>query len=87
MQNIKGRSRKIYVKFSGVFVFDLEISNGCNIHVLPKFQGWSFLNFQGWSFVLPEISRGTEKNKNNSRGFFKKVCHQPPLPVWFFLLK
>ena len=35
-------------------------------------------NFQGWGFVLPETSRGTEKNQKTSRVSFKKVCPDPP---------
>ena len=34
-------------------------------------------NFQEQSFVFPGNSKGTEKNKNNSKVFFKKVCPQP----------
>ena len=40
-----GRPRKIHVKFPVVLGFDLEISDGCNILMLPNFQGWSFLRF------------------------------------------
>ena len=40
-------------------------------------------NFQGWGFVLPETSRGTEKNQKTSRVSFKKVCPDPPFV--FFL--
>ena len=43
--------------------------------ILPK--------FQGWSFVMLGISRGTEKNKKNSRVLIKKVCPQTR-PVCFF---
>ena len=41
----QGRPRKIHVKFTVVLGFDLEISEGCNILMLPNFQGWSFLRF------------------------------------------
>ena len=51
-------------------VFGLGISKGCSTTL------W---NFQGWHFVLCGIS----KKMKNSRGFFKKVCPQPPLPCFF----
>ena len=78
MQNIKGRSRKIYVKFSGVLVFDLEISKGCNIHILTKFQGCSFLKFLfGVLFYLkfPGVQR---KTKTIPGVFSKKYVINPP---------
>ena len=57
------------MRFPEVLVFGLEISSYI---ILP--------NFQGRSFVLTRISRGTEKNKKNSRDFFKKVMCSPPPP-------
>ena len=58
------------MRFPEVLVFGLEISSYI---ILP--------NFQGRSFVLTRISRGTEKNKKNSRDFFKKVMCSPPPPL------
>ena len=70
--------------------FPKEIKkNSCNIWFLDlKFPRdvityITLPKFQGWNFVLPRISRGTEKNKKNSRVLIKKVCPQTS-PVCFF---
>ena len=60
--------------------------NSCEISSGLGFWPWNLPNFQGWSFVLPEISRNTEKNQNNSRVFFqKRYVFNSPLPSLVFL--
>ena len=49
--NFQGRPRKIPVKFPGVLVFELVISEGCNIHNFTKFPVVELCfiwNFQGY---------------------------------------